>query len=87
MKEVVIMADDMLDPVFETLLNRLFDHTHELFNEGYEAETVAGALLANAVTAYGHVHGIEKLAQQLAQLCLHANDRAGGHSIPAGAQH
>ena len=81
------MADDLLDPVFEALLTRLFDHTQELFNEGHEAETVAGALLANAVTAYGYVHGTEKLAQQLAQLCLNANDRAGGHAIPAASPH
>jgi len=82
-----MMADDMLDPVFETLLRRVFDQTYDLFNEGHEAETVADALLANAVTAYGYVHGTEKLTQQLAQLCLRANDRAGGRAIPAGAQH
>jgi hypothetical protein len=30
---VIIMAADMRDPVLEALLRRLFDHTHELFNE------------------------------------------------------
>lgn len=81
------MADEMLDPVFEALLNRLFDHTHELFNEGHGAESVAGALLANAVTAYGYVHGTEKLAQELAQLCLHAHDQAGARALPSASRH
>jgi hypothetical protein len=83
----MMMVDDLLAPPFEALLNRLFEHTHELFNEGYEPETVASALLSNAVTAYGYVHGTEKLAQQLALLCLAANDRAGGHAIPASPRH
>jgi hypothetical protein len=71
------MADDLLDNV---AFGTPAEATRELFNEGYEAETVAGALLTNAVTAYGCVHAIEKLAQQLAQLCLNANDRPGGQS-------
>jgi hypothetical protein len=84
---VAIMADDMLDPVLEALLRRLFDHTHELFNEGHDSATVAHALLANAVTAYGHVHGTKRLAQQLAQLCIHANAEAGGHALPSASRH
>ena len=35
------MADDHIDPVFEALLERLFEATRELFNEGYEAESAS----------------------------------------------